>query len=386
MWLEDEVTSWEDRYILSRYLYGVAEETIDDKKYTSLHKNMVSKSLLPEYTSRSWSSDPVPVALLTKYDRVDLIKKYNLTDRTESIPSIGSFDEMAEQLQPVFEPGFLSQKMDGWNYQVTYNSHGKYKLSNTRGRTGDPVFMDTKLPCIPDSISVRDDDNRDHVIVGEVSLDEDAFEELKRMFPNLPSVSQRSSVATAIANPSAHHLLSFRAFDIKGVGNAEEIIPQLKEWGFDTPFFTRVENYFDLYGLIVKYGLDERVLKQSTDGLVFWKASGGFKVALRVGHWEEKTYQSFVVGYIESYNTHNVSQSLEIYPILREGATQRQVNITNWRRIIDNNLEIGSPIAFIVKSDSTADIDEVVTRQLQKEFEGKYEIYKHQVMAREYKK
>ena len=383
MWLEEEVSSWEDRYILSRYLYGIAEETIDDRKYTTLHKAMIERGSLPEYTSRSWSSDPVPVDLLKKYGKDNLIKKYHLTERTESIPSLGSFEEMAREIQPVFERGYLSEKNDGWNYQITYSPTGDYKVSNTRGRTGDPVFMETKLPCVPDHIEVEEARKEDIVVVGEASLDNDKFEELKRMFPHLPAKSQRSSVATAIANPQALHLLSFRAIEIKGLGDADKTIELFNKWGFDTPMFTPVNEFFELYGLINKFAQNPEILKRSTDGLVYWKARGGYRRALRVGHWEEKVHYSFIIGYNESYNAHNISQSLAIYPIERAGGTQRQVNITNWRRIIEYGLKIGTPIAFIIKSDSTADIDEVETRRLQEKWYGKYELYKQKIIRRE---
>ena len=92
--------------------------------------------------------------------------------------------------------------------------------------------------------------------------------------------------------------------------------------------------------------------------------------------WEEPIYYSYVEGYLEQFGPYRLSPSVKIHPVLRKGITQKQVSMTNWQRIIDNNLAPGAPIAFRVASSATADFDATATRLAQKEWEGRWDEYK----------
>lgn len=384
MWL-DEVYDFQEKYILCRYVYGIGGEVPPDAKYTSLHNYMLEHNLLPEYTGRSWSSDPVPVKLLKKYKKEDLISDYILTDKTESIPSIGTFDELSVELKDNFERGYISKKFDGWNYQFTYNSKGEFLVGATRGRaaTAKPRFSEKIIPGVPRKIKPPEGWGDRHItIAGEATLSDGNFLKLKAMFPMLEAKSQRASVSTALANEEAMDLLSYHAFQIKGIDDADLTIKLLHEWGFTTPKFVPINKYSEIFGMIHAFGEDHVDGDEPTDGLVYWKAKGGYRRAIRLGKWEEKSYKSFVTGYIESPNTHYYSPSVKIWPIELSKSTQTQVNLTNWRRIINNHLKLGSPIAFILKSDSTADIDEVLTKQLQDEYQGNYPAYQNLIRLR----
>lgn len=376
MWL-DEVYNLEDKFILSRYLYGIGQPTIDDRKYTTLLKMMQEEGKLQEYTSRSWSSDPVPVELLKKYGKEDLIRNIVLSDKTESIPSINSYEQLWEELGKDFTPGYLSEKKDGWNFQHTYDSLGRYVLTNTRGRSCDPILKDhlVRNKDIPEKI----DTSRSFTVVGEGTLTNADFEELKRRHPELPAESQRSSVSTVLANPEDTDLLTFSAFQIKEIDDPAKTIELLHKWNFRTPHFKLINSYQELLNTIEEYGKNSEILSDSTDGLVFWSIKGGFRRAIRVGHWEEVTLYSYVTGYTEQWNTTYISPSIDIYPIKAKGGTRRHVNITNWSRIVNNDLVIGSPIAFIIKSDATADIDEAETRRMQEKYMGFYSAYQNRI-------
>lgn len=84
---------------------------------------------------------------------------------------------------------------------------------------------------------------------------------------------------------------------------------------------------------------------------------------------------------MEQWNTTLISPSLIIRPVKIKGATRKSVNITNWSRIVHNDLRIGSPIAFIIKSDATADIDEAETHRLQEKYKGAYMTYRARIDA-----
>ncbi len=77
---------------------------------------------------------------------------------------------------------------------------------------------------------------------------------------------------------------------------------------------------------------------------------------------------------------HRISPQIRIYPILRNGSMQRNINATNWQRIMDYRLEPGSPIAFNVVSSAIADIDLQATKILQEAYAGRYAEYAEEII------
>ena len=379
MWL-DSVYIPEDKYILARYLYGQSMETMEEISFNQLDRYIRVNDLLPEYTTRSWSSDPVPLELLKKYNKESLIREIVLTDKTESIPSLGSYNEIHQELYYKFRPGYLSRKMDGWNLQNTYQKI--YIITNTRGRSSDAIMIPSLGETLPAEIQEEDMT----IIVGEGTLSEKNLEILKKRLGRPDLTSTRAAIRTLIANPQHMDLLYFTAFAIKGVVDPKETMQKLTSWGFNTPNWMRIETYDQLLEGIKVFSDKEPLEEQPTDGLVYMSEDGGYLRAIRVEYWEEKVYESYVIDYIESYNAHVISQSVKISPILLDGKTQRQVNITNWDRIIQYNLEIGAPIAFIIKSDSTADIEPTRTMELQAEYRNNFELYQKKIDIRENRK
>ena len=57
-------------------------------------------------------------------------------------------------------------------------------------------------------------------------------------------------------------------------------------------------------------------------------------------------------------------------------STQKLVSVTNLKRIIENNLQVGYPIAFRLSSMAIADLDEDATRILQEQWKDDYEEYR----------
>lgn len=379
MWLND-IYIIEDKYILARYLYGQGMETLNEIEFNNLDRYIRVNNMLPEYTARSWSSDPVPLELLKKYGKENLIREVVLTDKTESIPSLGSYSEIHQEMYYRFKPGWLSRKMDGWNLQNTYQKN--YIITNTRGRASDAIMVPSLGKTLPSEIPEEDMT----IVVGEGTLSKKNLEILKTRIGRPDLVSTRAAVRTLIANPENMDLLYFTAFAIKGIVDPRETMQKLTSWGFNTPGWVYVETYDQLLEAIKYFSDKEPFEEQPTDGLVFISEDGGYLRAIRVEYWEEKVYESYVTGYIESYNAHVISQSVKISPIILDGKTQRQVNITNWDRIIHYNLEIGAPIAFIIKSDSTADIEPIRTMELQKEYRDSFELYQKKIDIRENRK
>lgn len=366
----------EEKYILARWCYSIGEEIIDDAEYNTLHQLMKTTNTLPEYVNRSWSSDPCPYELLKKFGMESKAYSIVLSDKTESIESITTEDALADKYKYIVEAHYLSYKHDGWNVQLIYHNT-QLILSSTRGRRSDALDIGSISHIFPNNIP-REGKVK---IVGELTLTNSNFKALKELFPDKNLQSQRSAVRTAIANKEAHHLLTFTAFDIieedKDDLMAGYIFFLLSKWGFDTPTYRVATNYEELVRAIKDLSDARSIYPHPTDGIVVRTMQGKELRAVRVFNWEEPVYKSFVIGYLETTAAHSRPISLQIHPIKLGNSTQRQIPITNIGRIVKNRLEIGSPVAFRIKSESIADIDEAATAMLQHMYKDNYNEFKH---------
>lgn len=368
----NELTDYH-KFIVARWAYSVGEPIISDPEYQLLLEAMQATRPNDEYVLRSWSDDPCPVALLKTIGREDLIHKVILTDRTTSIKSLGSFAAIQSDLYSIDCSGTLSMKHDGWNIQVNYYDT---KLVNvhTRGRASDAVdvsILNKRLPKnIPHEGKVK--------VVLELTCSKKNFLICAQKFGN---VSERSAVSTLLAHPECECLLDFHAIDIHGIDvSPAEKFKLLESWGFPVPLWYAVENYSDLLTALEQLSLEAPKYAWPTDGAVY---DGDIRRALRVLHWEEPIYQSYVTGYLEQYGANRISPSIYIEPILRKGTNQRRVNITNWQRIMLFNLQPGAPVAFRVASESNAAFDEEATKLLHKTYEGRWEEFQELVKENE---
>lgn len=362
-----------DKFIISRWAYSVGKPIISDAEYNALLRYMQSNYPDDEYTNRSWSSDPCPLKLLNEIGRNDLVVNVVLGDKTESIPSLNTDYDVKLELGSFQGIGTLSMKHDGWHMQVNYYN-GSLVNVRTRGRVSDAINADPLINYVPQTIpamgAVR--------VSCEATISKENFKFCANMFGN---VSERSAVSSVLARTEYTHLLSLNAFDIFGYdlqGRCKFEV--LKEWGFSTPDWLYVKNYDDILTALKE--LSDRVpfYKEPTDGAVF---DGHKRRAIRLLAWEEPIYYSFITGYIEKYNMYRISPSLVIYPVMRGGTTQRQINITNWQRIIENDLRPGSPVAFRIASSAIADYDDDATKLVRQEYNGRWEEFMERVKADE---
>lgn len=361
------------KFIVSRWAYSVGEPIISDPEYQLLLEAMQATRPDDEYVQRSWSDDPCPTGLLKTIGREDLINKVTLTDKTASIKSLGSFAVIQSELSLVEKPGTLSMKHDGWNVQANYYN-GKLVNVHTRGRSSDVVDV-SKLsrfvrPTIPFEGRVK--------IVFELTCPKSSFSFCARTFGN---VSERSAVSTLLAHPEHLDKLALHAIDIHGVTvEPENKFKVLKELGFETPMWYRVETYDDVMNALEQLSNEKAQYEFPTDGAVY---DGDVRRALRVLAWEEPIYKSYVTGYLEQYGANRISPSICIEPVLRNGTNQRRVNITNWQRIMMFNLQPGAPVAFRVASESNAAFDEQATRLLHETYKGRWEEFQELVKENE---
>lgn len=365
-----------EKYIIARWTYSLGHEWISNAEYQLLHNKMMATMPDNEYVKRSWSSDPCPSELLIRYNMPEYIKAVTITDKTESIPSLGSFAEIESLYKTLDSKATISYKHDGWNMQFDYYN-GDLIWAQTRGRASNAKEAHDLMSHVPAHIPVSGKVK----VVCECTVPNHLFPEVTRVVGNQ---YQRSAVSTLLARGGEYtKYLECHAFAIHGTEYDKDPLPVLKSWGFKVPAWKYIYSFDELMDAIREFDQDVYAYDSPTDGLV---VSGVITRALRVMHWEEPIYKSYVLlddPYIEKYGAHRISVEARIYPIRLPNSVQRIIPVTNYQRVIDNNLRPGFPIAFQLKSHADADIDEVATKLLQEQYAGNYEAYRAMVESNE---
>ena len=363
-------------FIMSRWAYSVGKPIIDDAHYNKLREMFEATDRDWEYVNRTWSNDPCPVDLLKREGRTDLIEAVVIADKTESVPSLNNLYDVQTKYE-LYDYGtdsFVSYKHDGWNVQLTYYD-GELIDLRTRGRSTDnAINVEAIRSILPSKIPL----NGRVRVIGECTCSSELFVAMKQIFG---SASERSAVRTALTNPSFAVRLSFHAFNIISDDIHDNIFPTLISWGFKVPRWQPVSSYKELINLIQAMGDEVSKYPYPTDGLVMRKGSEMY--AIRIGAWEEPIHESYVMGYEQSYGAHIISMKVAIYPKHTGKGVQRRLSVTNCKRIIENNLRVGYPIAFKFTSASYGDIDEEATRMLQNQWAGREHMFRFKIEQEE---
>lgn len=375
MFIED----MRERYVFARWCYCVGETYLSDIEYDKLEKEF--KGLYPgdEYSKRSWSFDPCPKELLIKHGRQDLIKNLSLGYYAESIYSINNYQEYDSVFSNLNEPTRVSYKIDGFNTRVSYYN-GEVVEYKTRGRSGDARMVNELMGIHPQKIPIMGK----VAITGELSIPNKLWSSYKSITDN---IDQRASISTMIARGDIDYA-SFLAFNIT-IDNVEEKeawlsesdqYALLKKLGFTTPKFAIVNNKEELDNALKSFGSKNKFYGYLTDGLVVENST--VQYAIRLGEWEEEVLNSFVVGYEDKPGMQGCSMVLKVHPTKDGDKTYSNISITNIANIVENNLQVGYPVAFNIRSAANVVIDVTATANLQREWAGKYDKFKEKVLAR----
>lgn len=354
-----------NKFIIARWMYSIGEPIMSDAEYTLLLNTIQKTDPDNPYVHRSWSSDPCPVELLKEYGMEDAIRNIVLSDKTESIPSINDWGSLEAMYKDLDEEATLSYKHDGWNVQASYYN-GELVQFQTRGRSNDAMSVEILKHRVPRKIPALGR----RTVCMEATVSNENYKIVKAELNNR---SQRGSVSSCLARSDYAKYIDLHAFSIIGDEQMLNPFPTLQEWGFQTVKWWIVHNYKELVEGIQNASRLVESYGSPTDGLVI---RSSLTRAIRVAAWEEPIYHSYVTGYDETYGMHRVGVKAKIKPIAMRNSTQRLVSCTNYQRIIDNNLQIGYPIAFRLSSMAIADLDEESTRLLQEEWEGRLEEYR----------
>ena len=361
------------KYILARWFYLMGEPYLSDIEYDKIEKQF--KEMYPNdiHSQQPWSFDKCPVALLERMGRTSLICNPVMGYFAESISSINS-EYGLESLSRLNIESRLSFKVDGWNTRVSYYN-GNLVDVQTRGRSGTNLDIRNIRTLFPKKIKI----SGRVAITGELSIPNSKWSTYKSITGNN---DQRASVRTALARNDIEYL-SFNAFNITIENNKEKFdtYEKLRELGFNHPAFVWVSNYRQLQGAIKYMSLLSKGVDYLTDGLVLENTN--MQVAIRLGAWEEHNMISFVTGYEESVGAYGNFLKVLCHPIRNDGKIFSKISINNIASIIENNLKIGSPIAFNLRSAANVVIDVTATKELQDKWYGRYDDYKESLLMKE---
>ena len=373
---EDDIgdPSIHTQYILARWFYLMGEPYLSDVEYDRIEKQF--KDMYPNdiHSKQPWSFDKCPVALLERIGRKSLICSPVMGYFAESISSLNSWIALEDALSRLMVKSRLSFKVDGWNTRVSY-FNGVLVDVQTRGRSGTNLDIRNIKNLFPQRIPIKGR----VAITGELSIPNSKWVLYKEITGNS---DQRASVRTALARNDIEYL-SFNAFNITIENNTEEFDPyvKLEELGFNHPKFIWVSSYKELCGAIKYMSILNTGVDYLTDGLVL--ENKGMQVAIRLGAWQEFNMRSFVTGYEESTGAYGNFLKVLCHPIKNEGKVFTKISINNIASIIENKLQIGSPIAFNLRSAANVVIDSTATRELQREWDGRYDEYKKSLLSKE---
>lgn len=361
-----------DDYILARWCYAIGESGMSDPEYNELHAHLLKEIPDNEYVKRPWSEDPCPIKLLQRLNRMDLYRDISVQFGSESMPSLRSDAEVAERFRGLHMPTRLSYKVDGWNNQINYYN-GVPISANTRGRATNAIDSATLLAVAPQKIPML---GKVKVIV-EASIPNAKWQQFKQEYGGS---DQRASMSTVLARDLSDYV-SLKAFNVVSEDNElpEDKYKLLTSWGFETPKSIMVRDYNTLLAGIAMMGKMKDKCDVLTDGLVV--ENKDIQIALRVGAWQESNLWTYITGYIENVTPFGVAMTLSVAPTSVDGKTVSVLNITNLSQIAKNNLMIGSPVAFVIRSGANPQINLTATRALQEEWAGRYEDYKNFIEA-----
>ena len=363
-----------ERFIVARWAYLVGQPIMSDPEYDDLERFMKDNFPLDPYCNRPWSFDECPKDLLNKYGYSSMIIDTVMGYNAESIKSINTREDYEATFSSLNERSRVSFKIDGWNTRASYYNGHIIKFE-TRGRSGNNLDMSGLPVGIPKKIPIK---GRVYV-KGETSIPNNLWPSYKQLTGNS---DQRSSVRTAMARGD-FQFLSFLSFAI----HAEDGLPPeydnpdtyvtLSKLGFKTPTRRFVNDFASLDKCLDYMSALDKGYGYLTDGLVI--ENSRIQLAIRLGAWQEVAMASYVTGYEESQGMYGVAMNADIYPITIGGKTYPTVSVVNLGAIIENNLQIGAPIAFRLRSSANVVLDATTTYQLQQQWADRFDEYREYI-------
>lgn len=380
-----------DLFILSRYLYKVGEDLIDDQTYRML-ENFIKDNNLSDLTNQSYDDDETPMNLLKEFNLEYLAMDFSGTsspyydylhdEKSTSINPLESYSEAFDYFRATpNERKIMMPKCDGIFTKTLYkrdNDTLKMVLALTRGRAGNSFDITENMAKI--SPITVDSDNDEVIVYGEGIVDYDKYKEIPK--PNSYGETYTSPKAAAnsmlrvnnIPNKYYNYLHRY-CFNATGLANTiSETLEILKSQGFLTVPYLIVEpdevpNNLDEFTVWLKEKLKyfwnlSKEINLRTDGVVveidnklFTGELNGIynsrNCALKFDYWSAEYYVGIVKDIIVEQQAEEASVIVEIEPLVTtDNNTATRITSYNPSWVVNLGLEKGKEVYFKRKGNS----------------------------------
>ena len=390
-----------DMIYLARYMYKIHTDFISDRDYGVLYEKLKRVNPNHELIKRTWSDDPIPYALLKKYNipiQTENALKRIIPEHIEELRNEYKRDidlyaadlfNRSINLERTYEgiEKFLdktpcsrfhmSVKADGINYSATYIRKGVYFIlvdGKTRGRDSNETDITYQiLQLLPNEIPVEDTMTDDILkISGEIVLPPANLPYLRDKYDKSFKTA-RNSVGTllySVDDVNDLKLLTALTFKVKSdsLTTLTKEFEWLTEHGFTTPPYITMEYDDDFTTFMTIFQNLEPLryqLPYCSDGTVLavddnneFYALGGTSthfngnLACKVGVWDALNYATNIIGFEWTYNTMRITPVLITEPVETiTGQTVQHINAHNIRTLLELGLNLGSEVSFNYVSD-----------------------------------
>lgn len=269
-------------FILARYYYGIGNPIMSDSNYEVINKCYTEKGILPEYLSRTYDEDPIPVELLKSIGRYDTAAEeqdsftfkldeenaldpvnkpkaaneitfgaeegadqeyqnlfnYLNGDKSLSIQSVTSYIEAFDffrNYRNLKKDIMTSIKMDG-DFTKSLYMNGNYRISLSRGRHNGVAFDFTKTlrHKLRPTIQGQYAENR---VSAECFVEEDYLPVLREKYKGTGYVTAKSAAISMLRvehAPEDYKHLRLVAFNISGLADTLDVMfDHAEELGFE---------------------------------------------------------------------------------------------------------------------------------------------------------
>lgn len=389
-----------EELILARYYYsyGLQYKDMSDTIYES-NMDIMRKEAPDHWLVLShWSNDPMPLALLQKYnlpvlenrlasflDEEELPEEVQtLRDEYEayyadrysdtsqkSIELIQDYDTIYSRIEPFAGMSLhASIKADGLNFTAVYFK-GHLVYGRTKGRTGNPFDITLVLRIVLRPIIQTDE--LVVIISGELVCYKQSLPYLREQYRQAFK-STRSAVTTLLrgglsSNDIFNHLkpLVFKV-RCEELHTLQEEFAWAKENGFNTPAHVtfKYTQWSDIMDVLTYFTPFKENLPYSSDGVVigindndtfYSQGETGHhymgNLALKVGVWNPGYYVGVVTDIKWSIGEYVRTPEAVIEPVLvKHGSHVSSIPLDNIARMVEHNILPGAEIYFKVTGDS----------------------------------
>lgn len=394
-----------DGYKLMRWFYKIGYPIMTDKEYDNYHQEFLKHEVFNCITNNHYEDDDFPSQAFSIF-RVPIKEyqieenKYLLGQNTSRITRWESElkDEESKSIFPIEtvseaykwflatngQKRIVSLKVDGINTKNLYTAKGlraKHGITVTRSRKGSGIDVtDSMSRIVPQEVILDTSLDQTLFIRGEAYVPSKSLPYLREKYYKdykIPRSTAMSVMRVRLKDEDMSHLklLVFKT----GLGHTvEEGYLTAKKLGFETPPYIKTDKKFfsqfefetwiqevmdDFYRKGLEADIPSDGLVAQVNDLKTQKDMGEFgnynhgAIALKFNQWSSDVYHSVVKNILVIPNKEKFSYVAEIEPTtIKSGVQVSRVNIFNAEIMIRTGINVGKPITFEYKSESSVNL------------------------------